>query len=83
MARSSSLKSSSGNIIFELIYDPKKYAFNLESSSGDLKIGSTEGKKKLSHGGGSIKIIGKTMSGDQTFNLIHNAGSKASPLNNQ
>ncbi|MBW2092016.1 MAG: DUF4097 family beta strand repeat protein, partial [Deltaproteobacteria bacterium] len=63
----SSFRATSGKIDLDFINDMDEFTFDLRSSSGRIEIGSTKAKGKLLIGNGSIRIHGKTSSGDQSY----------------
>ena len=63
----SSFKTSSGRISFELENDFEDFSFDLQSSSGVLRVGESKVKGTLIIGSGPIKITGKSSSGSQEY----------------
>jgi hypothetical protein len=63
----SSFQTSSGRISFEFENDFDDFSFDLQSSSGVLRVGESRGKEMLILGNGPIKITGKSSSGSQEY----------------
>ena len=63
----SSFKTSSGKISFAFENDFDDFSFNLESSSGVLRVWQSRVKGTLMLGDGPIKITGKSSSGSQEY----------------
>jgi DUF4097 and DUF4098 domain-containing protein YvlB len=63
----SSFQTSSGRISFELENDFDDFSFDLQSSSGALRVGKSRVKGTLIFGNGPIKITGKSSSGSQEY----------------
>lgn len=63
----SSFKTTSGIISIDYTNPDEDFTFDLITSSGKLKAGSTIARKELRTGDGSITIKGKSTSGDQTY----------------
>ena len=63
----SSFQTSSGRINFEFVNDFNDFSFNLQSSSGVLRVGESRVKGTLILGNGPIKITGKSSSGSQEY----------------
>ncbi|MBP8790640.1 MAG: DUF4097 family beta strand repeat protein [Breznakibacter sp.] len=61
-------KSVSGGIRINLSNSMEQIAFDLESVSGSLNAKGNSGKRKLQTGSGSIKVIGNSVSGSQSYN---------------
>jgi DUF4097 and DUF4098 domain-containing protein YvlB len=63
----SSFQTSSGRISFEFENDFEDFSFDLQSSSGMLRVGESRVKGTLKMGSGPIKITGKSSSGSQEY----------------
>jgi hypothetical protein len=63
----SSFQTSSGRISFEFENDFDDFSFDLQSSSGVLRVGESRVKGMLILGNGPIKITGKSSSGSQEY----------------
>jgi DUF4097 and DUF4098 domain-containing protein YvlB len=63
----SSFQTSSGRIRFEFENDFDDFSFDLQSSSGVLRVGESRVKGTLILGNGPIKITGKSSSGSQEY----------------
>ena len=63
----SSFQTSSGRISFGFENDFDDFSFDLQSSSGVLRVGESRVKGTLILGNGPIKIIGKSSSGSQEY----------------
>jgi DUF4097 and DUF4098 domain-containing protein YvlB len=63
----SSFQTYSGKINFEFINDFSEFSFDLQSSSGILRVGESKVKGTLIMGSGPITITGKSSSGSQEY----------------
>jgi hypothetical protein len=63
----SSFATSSGRIEFDFSNPIEEISFDLSASSGSLRAGESRGEKRLVLQGGGIRIVGKSSSGDQTY----------------
>lgn len=63
----SSFQTSSGRIRFEFENDFEDFSFDLQSSSGMIRVGGSRARGKLKVGNGPIKISGKSSSGSQEY----------------
>jgi len=63
----SSFKTSSGNISIDYANINEDFSFDLKASSGKLKAGTVDTRGELHAGNGSIKIIGRSTSGNQSY----------------
>jgi hypothetical protein len=63
----SSFHTSSGKISFEFENDFDDFSFNLQSSSGVLRVGESKVKGTFKVGNGPIKITGESSSGSQEY----------------
>lgn len=67
ITKDSSFRTSSGKIDFDFINDIEDFTFDLTSSSGKIKVGSTNAKGRVVTGNGKILIQGKSSSGGQIY----------------
>ena len=63
----SSFATSSGRIEFDFSNPIEEISFDLSASSGSLRAGESRGEKRLVLQGSGIRIVGKSSSGDQTY----------------
>jgi len=63
----SSFATSSGRIEFDFSNPIEEISFDLSASSGSLSAGESRGEKRLVLQVGGIRIVGKSSSGDQTY----------------
>ena len=63
----SSFSTSSGTIGVEFTNNMEDFTFKLRSSSGMIKAGTSRGKGDLEIGNGDIRIVGKSSSGNQSY----------------
>ncbi|MBW2062482.1 MAG: DUF4097 family beta strand repeat protein [Deltaproteobacteria bacterium] len=67
ITKNSSFRTTSGKINFDFINNMNDFTFDLQSSSGKIKIDSTSAKGRVVTGNGKILIEGKSSSGGQTY----------------
>jgi DUF4097 and DUF4098 domain-containing protein YvlB len=67
ITKDSSFRATSGKSDFDFINDMDDFTFDLTSSSGKIKIGSTNAKGRVVTGNGKILIKGKSSSGRQIY----------------
>jgi DUF4097 and DUF4098 domain-containing protein YvlB len=67
ITKDSSFRTSSGKIDFAFINGIEDFTFDLTSSSGKIRVGSTNAKGRVVTGNGKILIKGKSSSGGQIY----------------
>ena len=67
ITKDSSFRTSSGKIDFDFINNFDDFTFDLTSSSGKIRVGSTNAKGRVVTGNGKLFIKGKSSSGGQTY----------------
>ena len=63
----SSFRTSTGSIRLDFVNELAEFNFDLDTSTGRLKVGSTESKGSLKYGNGKIRIYGRSSTGSQSY----------------
>jgi hypothetical protein len=63
----SSFRTSTGSIRLDFENDLSDFTFDLDTSTGRLRVGETEARKTLQFGNGRIRIHGRSSTGSQTY----------------
>ena len=67
ITKDSSFRTRSGKIDFDFINNIDDFTFDLSSSSGKIKVGSTNAKGRVVTGNGKILLEGRSSSGGQVY----------------